>query len=133
MPDVYRIVDGTDPRQVIGDVPPFEMDVEKGDLTSVLQHISGNDTARSIVGGSSTRLNQLLLDHGALVSLEGRADGSDDFDPDTTETRWSTRSPRPRRSGATSRTSSSRGGSRTARRRPRPGNGRPSCSPSRST
>ncbi len=83
MPDVYRIVDGSDPRQVIGDVPPFEMDVEKGDLTSVLQHISGNDTARSIVGGSSTRLNQLLLDHGAAVSLEGRAGGDDGFNPDT--------------------------------------------------
>ena len=57
--------------------------MSKDDLTAVLDHIGGNDTAASIVGDHATRLNQYLMSNGAQLSLDGRVHGDPKFNPDT--------------------------------------------------
>jgi hypothetical protein len=83
MPDVYETVTGHDVSDITGRVPPFALDVDKSDLTSVLSDIGRNDTATSIIGDHAMRLNQVLIDHGAQESLDGRASGDPDFNRDT--------------------------------------------------
>ena len=79
--DAYQAVDGTYP--VDPPVPPFHATMSKDDLTAVLDHIGGNDTAASIVGDHATRLNQYLMSNGAQLSLDGRVHGDPKFNPDT--------------------------------------------------
>lgn len=83
MPDVYETVTGHDVSDITGRVPPFALDVDKSDLTNVLSDIGRNDTATSIIGDHAMRLNQVLIDHGAQESLDGRASGDPDFNRDT--------------------------------------------------
>lgn len=83
MTDVYQTVTGHDVTDVTGRVPPFALDLDKSDLTAVLSDIGRNDTATSIIGDHAMRLNQVLINHGAQESLDGRAGGSPNFNRDT--------------------------------------------------
>lgn len=83
MTDVFKTVDGADARTIVGNVPPYSMTADQSAITEVLQQVGGNETARSVVAGSAARLNQALMDDGALRSLEGRLDGPE-FAIDTT-------------------------------------------------
>ncbi|MEO7351883.1 MAG: hypothetical protein ABIR34_04560, partial [Marmoricola sp.] len=82
MADAYQTIDGTYPLDP--PVPPFHATMTDDDLTEVLQHIGGNETAASIVGDHATRLNQYLMNDSAFRSLDGRAGGDPPFNPDTT-------------------------------------------------
>lgn len=80
--DAYETVDGSYP--VDPPVPPWHATMDKNDLSEVLQHIGGDDTASSIVADHATRLNQYLMNSSAASSLDGRASLDPDFHADTT-------------------------------------------------
>jgi hypothetical protein len=85
--DAYQLTTGVDVHDIVGDVPPFHLSDEdsQSDLTAVLQHIGGNKTATSVIGDHATRLNQMLIDHGAQASLDGRASNTNEFQGGTGE------------------------------------------------
>ena len=85
--DAYQLTTDVDVRDIVGDVPPFRLtdEVSRTDLTAVLQHVGGNETATSIIGDHATRLNQMLIDHGAQESLDGRASNTNAFEGGTGE------------------------------------------------
>ena len=85
--DAYQLTTGIDVRDIVGEVPPFRLtdEVSQSDLTAVLRHVGGNSTATSIIGDHATRLNQVLIDHGAQASLDGRASNTNAFEGGTSE------------------------------------------------
>ncbi len=57
------------------DLPYYGINIDKDDLTDILEDVGDNETANSTIGGAAARYNQVRLNDGASVSLEGNADG----------------------------------------------------------
>lgn len=81
--DTFAAVDDGSYPPIDPPVPPHHADFNKGDLETVLNKVGGNETATSIIGQQTSKLNQLVIDEYTQQSLEGRASGDASWHPDT--------------------------------------------------
>ena len=68
-PDLPRFLDGVD-------LPYYGLEIDKDDLTNILEDVGDNDAAVSTIGGAAARYNQVRLNDGAAFALNG-PDGDD--------------------------------------------------------
>lgn len=81
--DTFAAVDDGSYPPIDPPVPPHHANFNKADLETVLNKVGGNDTATSIIGQQTSKLNQLVIDEYTQQSLDGRASGDKSWHADT--------------------------------------------------